>query len=164
MAPGGTRSGSTVRCEIRTRLYLSCLVGLGGVAVAVGGYAWVNRLPAAVVSVGSGMAAIAFIWLMTRVLRLGVRFDDNGIGIRNLVRTYRISWPQVSHLADGRGDTGIEANDPPHWALKVVLRDGSAVRTGWMARTRAPAEMVERIKMCAARYGISAPLTGEPWL
>jgi len=56
----------------------------------------------------------------------GVRFDDCGITIRKLFRTNRITWPEVSHFADGQIVWGGE-NGGRWWALKIVLHDGRAV-------------------------------------
>src|SRR5215472_3046548 len=157
MASGGTGSATTIRSK------WSALAEAGSVTVFLAGLAalggiWVSEhVPAAAVEAYSGVAAVAFIWVLIRVLRIGVRFDDRGITIRRPLRTYRIGWPQVSHLTDGQ----VQMPNEDFWVLQVVLRDGSVVRSGWMVTGRsAPAEMVERIKECAARYGISAELTG----
>src|SRR5215472_1456102 len=89
-----------------------------------------------------------------RALRSGLRMDGDGVTVRNFWRTYKISWPEVSHLGDG----SVYMGDAGHiWALGVVLRDGR-VRSVSTAVGLSRAE-VEEIRQAAARYPVSAKLS-----
>ena len=95
----------------------------------------------------------------------GVRFDDQGVTIRNPFRTHRIGWAEVHHFADGyTGDSDSK------WALAVVLNNGRTVTAGRTAapvmarRTAAPdvapSKTLVAVGQAAVRYGIPADLTG----
>jgi Bacterial PH domain len=155
----GTGSATTIRSDGALVLLAFLVFPLG--AAAVGGGWWLSaRIPAAGVAAYSGAAAVPVIWFVVRVLRAGVRFDDRGITVRDLFRTRRIAWPQVSSLTDAPYKPPVSADYPLEWGVKVVLKDGSAVQTIPLAEgPEAPAELLERIRNCAARYGISDELT-----
>jgi hypothetical protein len=77
--------------------------------------------------------------------------DWAGVTVRNFWRTYKLSWPEVSHLGDGSvymGDAGYI------WALGVVLRDGR-VRSVSTAVGLGFAE-IEEIRQAAARFAVPA--------
>ena len=105
------------------------------------------------------IAAAALIWGCSRVLRIGLRLGEGGITVRNFLRTYRISWPEVGGFADGsvsRGEAGRV------WALRIVLHDGrvvtaSATSTG---KRDARPQTLTAIHEAAERHAIPAELTG----
>ncbi len=72
---------------------------LGGAAAAVllpfdraHWWQWAKRIPVPV-SVVAYLVVVAFasVWLLSRGCRLGVRFDDHGVTVRRLLKTYRYS-------------------------------------------------------------------------
>jgi hypothetical protein len=100
-------SAATVRSPFATRFMFIFFIGLGtGVVIGapeqiLGGTNWVKRVPDAVVVVYLAAAGLATIWLLCRAWRMGVRFDADGVTVRNRWRTYRINRSEVSHFADG---------------------------------------------------------------
>jgi hypothetical protein len=110
------------------------------------------------------LAVVAFIsiWLFYRICRMGVRFDDHGVTVRKIFRTYRFGWPEVSHFADGKLDLANEATGGRFWALKIVLRNGRAVTVGSTVRLSPSPKVLATIGQVAAHYQIPGPLTGNP--
>ena len=97
--------------------------------------------------------------LLWRSWHAGVRLDANGITVWNFWSQRHIAWTVVSHLADG---VFTEPNGGVHWALCVVLQDGSTVKANWVINRQLPApSTLELLRQAAARYGINAELTGE---
>jgi hypothetical protein len=47
------------------------------------------------------IAAVVSIWGCFRSWRTALRFDGQGVMVRNAVRTYRIGWHEVRCFADG---------------------------------------------------------------
>ncbi len=96
----------------------------------------------------------AFTWGFTRAWRVSLRLGDDGIVVRNLCRTYRISWPEVQCFAD-RSAQGL-------WALGIMLHDGRVVTASGTARDIRDArpETLAAARQAADRYGIPAHLTG----
>ena len=89
-----------------------------------------------------------------------LKFDDQGIVVRNLFRTYQIGWAEVRRFKDG--SVGGYSDAPVAWALAIVLHDG---RTVTAAATRIPAwssrsQPLLAIVQAAERYDIPADLTG----
>jgi hypothetical protein len=70
------------------------------------------------------IVAIASAWVLYWGFRLGVRFDDDGVTVRRIVKIDWYAWPEVSRFADGCYKTG---HGQTIWALDVVLVDGQAV-------------------------------------
>jgi len=89
----------------------------------------------------------------------GVRFDDQGVTIRNLFRTHRIGWAEVHHFADGC--TAGDGHSNSKWVLAVVLNNGRTVMA-WRtaAPDVAPSKTLVAVGQAAARYGIPADLAG----
>ena len=85
-----------------------------------------------------------------------LRFDDEGVTIRNLFRTNRIGWAEVRHFTDGcagEGDTS--------WALAVQLHSGpTVIAWGTTATDAASSKTLVAVGQAAERYGIPAGLTG----
>jgi Protein of unknown function (DUF2510) len=105
------------------------------------------------------IAAAALIWGCSRAWRIGLQLGEGGVTVRNFLRTYRISWPEVRCLTDGsvsRGESGRV------WALGVVLRDGRVVTASGTARGKRDArpETLAAVRQAAERYAIPAELTG----
>jgi hypothetical protein len=100
-----------------------------------------------------------------RAWRMRLQFDDQGVTVRNLFRTRRIGWPQVSHFADGSSWAGGSGT---LWALVVVQLDGRGVTAtatrGSSLRTEgfASPKIVTAIRQAAERYGVSTDgMTGR---
>jgi hypothetical protein len=102
----------------------------------------------------------ALAWLLYRGCRLGARFDDHGVAVRRLLRTERYSWSEVSHLADGFG----ESSGGTYWVLDIVLYGKPTVtlRTGTLLFGRARRKTLATIAQIAERYSVPAELTGKP--
>jgi len=105
------------------------------------------------------IAAAALIWGCSRAWRIGLRLSEGGVTVRNFLRTYRVSWPEVRCFADGsvsRGESGRV------WALGVVLRDGRVVTASGTSRGQRDArpETLAAIRQAAERHAIPAELTG----
>jgi hypothetical protein len=105
------------------------------------------------------VAAALSIWGCSRGWRIGLRLGDDGVTVRNFLRTYRIGWPEVRCFADGsvsRGESGRV------WALSIVLRDGRVVTASATSGGKRDArpETLAVIWQAAERYAIPAELTG----
>jgi hypothetical protein len=86
--------------------------------------------------------------------RLRLRVGDDGLVIRNLWRSWRIRWPEVRRLVDGRY--------LDEWALTVLLRNGRAVTAqATQAELGHPATL-SALKHAAAAHALSDELTGSP--
>jgi len=101
----------------------------------------------------AALLAIALIVSCVRAYRLGVRFDDDGVTVRNFSRTYRLGWEQVSRFADGGNSKG-------GWALTVICRDGRAI-TASGTLTVAKAEVLSAIRLVAERHQVGMEVTGQ---
>jgi hypothetical protein len=110
---------------------------------------------------------LAFVALVSILLLYGgwqmrVRFDDRGVTVHQFLRTRRFSWPEVSHFADGRINVGHGWE--PNWVLKIVLRDGRAVRAGatmgWAHWARP--KVLATVRAVAELHAVPAQLTGKP--
>jgi hypothetical protein len=157
------KSGATTIAERYPRWWavlfpLLAAVYLGSV-VAQHSRTWLARghLPATVACLI--IAAAALIWGCSRAWRIGLRLGEGGVTVRNFLRTYRASWPEVRCLADGsvsRGEAGRV------WALGIVLGDGRVVTASGTARGKRDArpETLAAIRQAAERHAIPAELTG----
>jgi hypothetical protein len=150
-------SGGTERWAL-----VGLVIMVGGFAVAFAVLAivrphelpgWLQPLRLAIIAV-MALATAAAVWGIRRAWVMGLRIDDSGITIRNLLHTYRLGWHEVSHLQDG---SGIPKQDTPTWALSVALLDGRSITaygTWWSARTQ------EALERAARHYTIRSELTG----
>jgi hypothetical protein len=137
------------------------LAGLLALAAPWGGPRWFRDLPVRVTDGYLAVAALAVLAGLWRAWRMALCLDDNGVTVRNLLRTHRFSWPAIRRFADGSalGDTSRA-----YWAVRVVPRDGKAVTAAATIRSGAPwPPMVAAVQQAAARYGIPADLTGNPF-
>jgi Bacterial PH domain len=91
-----------------------------------------------------------------------LRFDDQGVTVRNVFRTYRIGWAEVRRFTDGSVGGGTpEGGGGGQWALRVVLHNGRTVTAkATKAWTVAPSKTLVAIGQAAERYDIPADLTG----
>jgi hypothetical protein len=138
---------------------LAALLAAGGFAAWVLDDGWLKGSSALVHAVAVTALSAALIVGCVRALRAGLRIDAQGVTVRNLLRTYKFSCPEVSHLGDGH----VEWDDTGHtvraWRLCVVLHDGRRLRCETIGRT----VPLEAIKRAAARYGVRTELTGVVW-
>jgi hypothetical protein len=105
------------------------------------------------------IATAALIWGCCRAWRIGLRLGAGGVTVRNFLRSYRVSWPEVRCFADGsvsRGESGRV------WALGIVLCDGRVITASGTSRGKRDArpETLAVIRQAAERYAIPAELTG----
>lgn len=104
------------------------------------------------------IAAAIVIGGCVRGWRLGLHVNDDGVTVRNFFRTHQFGWPEVRCFADG---SALGAESQHWWALRVVLRDGRTVTARGTTRSGPPnSRMLATIRTAAARYGMSAELTG----
>ena len=112
----------------------------------------------------AGIAVVIWgcIWGCTRGWRMGVRFDDHGVTVRNFLRTYPFGWAEVRRFEDGLiHETRGEGGSLYFWALKVVLHDGRVVTAKGTARKKgARPQTLAAIAQAAARHSVPAALTG----
>ena len=87
-----------------------------------------------------------------------LRFDDQGIIVKNLFRTHEIDWAEVHHFADCF--SGYKEGELPSWALAVVLHDGRTVIARGTAAGWARSATLVAVGQVAERYDIPADLTG----
>ena len=91
-----------------------------------------------------------------------LRFDDQGITVRNRYCTYRIGWNEVRSFRDGHreGNWHWSAHS---WVLVIVLHNGREIAaSGTLNKKTALPETLRAIRQAAARYEIPAQLTGDP--
>jgi hypothetical protein len=86
-----------------------------------------------------------------------LRFDDQGIVVKNLFRTHEIDWAEVHHFADCF--SGYKEGELPSWALAIVLQDARTVIARGTAGWARSATLVA-VGQVAGRYDIPADLTG----
>jgi hypothetical protein len=143
-------------------LMLVFLAGTMLLVAGLDGLGWAkHRVPA--VAAYLAVAGLVVTW---RICVSGVRFDDQGITVRNFFRTYRLSWPEVSEFTDGAASLGEETL----WALKIMLRDGRTVTAAGTMRMerkrngdfRRQSAVMSAIEQVAARNQIPVRFTGVP--
>jgi hypothetical protein len=90
-----------------------------------------------------------------------LRFDNDGIMVRNLFRTYRIGWEEVRWFTDGA--SALPGGGVYYWALDIVLRDGRVITaTGTSSQTwTARPGTLTAIRQAAERHGVPAVFTGK---
>jgi hypothetical protein len=90
-----------------------------------------------------------------------LRFDDDGIMVRNLFRTYRIGWEEVRWFTDGA--SALPGGGVYYWALDIVLRDGRVITaTGTSSQTwTARPGTLTAIRQAAERHGVPAVFTAR---
>lgn len=89
-----------------------------------------------------------------------LQFDDQGITIRNLVRTHKFRWAEVRRF----WDLVVEPADggPSSWALIIVLHNGRTVTArATTASWPPPSRTLAAVGQAAQRYGIPADLAGS---
>lgn len=119
----------------------------------------VTHLPETAVAVGLAIVAVALIWGCSRGWRMGLYMGHEGVTVRNYFRTYRVGWPEVIGLVDGRALAGGK-----WWALTVLMDGGRAVTASGTASNidRDRSEVLTEIRQAAECHGIAADLTGTP--
>lgn len=90
---------------------------------------------------------------------MGACFDDDGVTVRKLLRTYRLGWHEVSRFEDESiNSNGVEGI--PVWALDVALHDGQVICVP-VDRLGPRPETLAVIRQAAARHGVPAEHAGE---
>jgi hypothetical protein len=116
------------------------------------------------------LLVIATAWVAKRMWGRAVCFDDEGVTIRDVWRTRRYRWQDVSHFTDGHRaspsplDWDPEVGGPVRWALAILLRDGQVIIVSATSYRgpRASHEMLAEIRQVARRHRIRGSLTGDP--
>ena len=105
--------------------------------------------------------AVAYLVVLTglhvafcyRLARVALLIGDDGLVVRNILRSWRVGWPQVAEFVDG--------GDGSQWALTVLLVDGRAVTCAATAGIPlCDPPTVRVLREVAARYGVRADLGG----
>jgi Bacterial PH domain len=78
-------------------LYAICLTGCGALALGVGA----GQELAIGVRVAFAIAGLAFVLLVVRTLRIGAYPGPDGVLIRNVTRSRRLSWSQIERFEIG---------------------------------------------------------------
>lgn len=95
---------------------------------------------------------------IARGWRRWLRLDSDGITIRNVLRTYRISWNEVRWIR-GSGSAG----KVPGWILAIVLHGGRTIQVIGNSKSRAaPPETLAGIRQAAGRHAVPVVLTDGP--
>jgi Bacterial PH domain len=87
-----------------------------------------------------------------------LRFDNQGVTVRNWFRTYRIGWAEVRRFVDG--SVYGPGNQDGLWALAIVLHNGQTVIARGTAASDASSKTLVAAGQAAERYDIPADLTG----
>src|SRR5215469_16324579 len=82
---------------------------------------WLRHSPPVRSAVEAGYVLVLILGCV-RALRAGLRMDRDGVTVRNFWWTYKVSWPQVSHL--GHAEVGGDHLRDSTNVLAVMLRDG----------------------------------------
>src|SRR5215472_6079016 len=158
-----SRVGSvTIIAATRHNRVLFAVLPIAGPLVAISWLTsthWFTRVGMAIDGACYVICAAWCIWALWRAWRVAIRFDDEGITVRNLLRTHRLRWPAVRSFADGSWNAGEGGR---YWVLTVVPHEGQPIRVlatvrGWTAKD----EMLQSIREAARRRGIPAQLAGE---
>jgi hypothetical protein len=119
----------------------------------------------ATVSVIAGytVGALEGIVLLYRTCRLGVRFDDRGITVRNLYRTHKLSWHDVSRFTDGEVAVSAGPRYIYFWAVQIVLNNGRSVTAEGTMQDKKPNvfKVLATMEQVATRRQIPTQLTGQ---
>lgn len=150
------------------RLMPTALVCVGCMFAVVAGPKLANA-PASAVIAYYGAGGLVSIWLLFRICRMGVRFDDQGVSFRRFFSKQRWTWPEVSHFSDGATVMSDQGGSARIWDLKMVLRDGRSVSVPGTTRIpwtygREPAglpKVAAKTQQVAERYQTPARLTGQ---
>jgi hypothetical protein len=115
-----------------------------------------NRLSLSARVTCLAVAVLASVWPLYRGWRMGVRFDDHGVTVREFWRTDRFGWPDVKRFEDQRRATGSKRW---LWYLNIVLRDGRVITMylGTLKETASPKTLIA-IRQAATRHEIPAEL------
>jgi hypothetical protein len=90
-----------------------------------------------------------------RIWRCDVTLNNDGLVLRNPVRTYRLGWSDITAIADSHNQTGEAVGG---WALQITVQDGRELTS----RPLQPVpETIVRLRELAAAHGIEADITGE---
>jgi Bacterial PH domain len=160
MSDDAAQSAMTVANNFTRTVAITCalVVALLAAMAAFPGPRWAQHVPGSVRAIYLTLVVVAAIWLVNRAWRTQVRFDDQGITIRRILRTQHFAWPEVSHFADG----SVSYADGPTWVPVIVLRDGRAITLRQWAFGGYQAPDPDIPAAVAARYGIPAKLSYLP--
>lgn len=118
-----------------------------------------HHVPVPGVAAYLALVVAASIWGCSRGWRMELRIDDAVVTVRNYFRIYRISWPEVSHFADGAAPMPGKEGETS-WALSIVLHSGQAVTASATIGGWPRPETLTAIRRAADDHGIPAELTG----
>jgi len=107
-----------------------------------------HTAPTALVVVGLLVGCSLMAW---RLAAWSLSADKEGLVVRNFCWSRRIPWSRVSAFEDA----WVQDEGGTHWVLKIVLDDGSSVRS--TATSGHPSE-VEALGRLALRYGVRVPI------
>lgn len=117
--------------RLKLVILMLALAILLGSAIAQNSQTWQARQ--ILVTMACLVIAAAAVFLSFRAWRIGLRLGGDGVTVRNIFRTYQISWPEMLCFADGSISRGQSCTV---WALDVVLRDGRVIIASAASRSR----------------------------
>ena len=95
---------------------------------------------------------------IARGWRRWLRLDSDGITIRNVLGTCRISWNEVRWISGS-----CSGGKVPGWMLAIVLHDGRTIEViGYSKSRAAPPETLAGIRQAAGRHAVPVVLTSGP--
>lgn len=153
----GLRATTIATWEPRVEAIVGTLfAGLCVGAWATDGQHWFTQAPRPAMVAYLVILAAVLTWSCLRGWRIGLRIDQDGVMVRNFLRTHRFTSAEVSCLTDG---SSLGGESKHYWALCVVLRDGRAVTARGTTRSGTPSEKtLAAIRKAADRYQIRAEL------
>ena len=152
-----TTTIATLQPRVEAIVSTLCVCLLAGFLVTDGPH-WVTHAPRPAIVAYLVILAAVLTWGCLRGWRIGLRVDQDGVTVRNFVRTHRFTLAEVDCFTDGLSRGG-EAKY--WWALCVVPRDGRAVTAKGTTRWGPPSKKtLTAIRKAADRYQIPGELTG----
>jgi hypothetical protein len=118
---------------------------------------WMGHLPGPLLAGYLVIAVAASVWALFRGWSMSLRIDDQGVTVRNLFRTHRLRWREVSSFADHpptparRGGAGRRV-----WCC---VTGGRVTARGTMSGKPLPGTLTA-MSDAAAPYGVPADLSG----
>lgn len=132
-----------------------CLLGLSGIPESSheGGYYATDSAFVISYRVFSAVFAVASLFLMVKVARMGIFADEGGLTVRNIFNTQRAAWNEIVGFERPARYGGLRRT-----GLKVVLRDrppifASLYSAGPYNKAGFADETLARLESLRVRYG-----------
>jgi Bacterial PH domain len=113
-------------------------------------------------AVGSALVFLLTGWLLVRIWRMTLRIDDDGMTIRNPLRTHHLNWCEINHVTDHTYNNG---ESTVRWRVVVILSDGHQIQAWATRQSHSVPELVAAISTVAVSHGVRTvpdPYQGKP--